>query len=521
MCRSNTGTNANRLINVGELDDFSDLKLEIRPQSGWRDFRYAVLSHTWGGALSSCLTTENLLNFQDKIPFGQLPQTFKDTIIATRRLNVQFNVRYLWIDALCIIQNSKQDWENEAPKMGSIYRNAFLGFAATFGKNGETGLFRNRNPLSLRPCIVQANWNYKGGLFFCEDRAAVENMLDNSALGRRGWVLQERIFLRRVLHFSCQQLFWECSTTMAASEAYPNGLFESRQLFQSKAFSVDTWKWSPGHRRAGKAPNHDPYDIWSSIVSAYSMTSLKYCSDKLVAIGSLAIQLQRHFGSRDAYAAGLWKAQFPAQLLWKVYSTARKSTTASRPKPYRAPTWSWASVEGKIYSLPANGSYKTKLAKVLSIDISYTKRNIALGVDHAVLRLRGLINLFDLQASLSQMPSHQTLWDVSIKFRIPNAILPTEDACCKFDTTRGYLTKNPVYAVAILASTLFYEVKWHGLLLERVQDQKGHYRRCGWFEIGGRNATDMFSDMAKSLNLNENDYEIGNTGDGMYTIAIL
>ena len=157
-----------------------------------------------------------------------------------------------------------------------------------------------------------------------------------------------------------------------------------------------------------------------------------------------------------------------------------------------------------------------ELFKTFAISVSAVVRA---ALKAAIFSLPATLSL--INRSLSQMPSHPNLWNMSIKFRIPNAILPTEGAWCKFDTTQGYLTKNPVYAIAILASILCNEVKWHGLLVERVQGQKGHYRRCGWFEIGGRNATDMFSDTAKSLNLNENDYEIGNSGDGMYTIAIL
>jgi hypothetical protein len=85
---------------------------------------------------------DNLEIFKQKIPFKLLPRKLQDAVIATRRLARDVDVRYLWIDTLCIIQDSKDDWETEASIMGNIYRTAYLILAATFSSNGNVVYFR-------------------------------------------------------------------------------------------------------------------------------------------------------------------------------------------------------------------------------------------------------------------------------------------------------------------------------------------------------------------------------------------
>jgi hypothetical protein len=55
-------------------------------------------------------------SFHVNIPFVSLPKTFQDAAIVTRELGYQ----YLWINALCILQDDLQEWRREAPKMSSI-----------------------------------------------------------------------------------------------------------------------------------------------------------------------------------------------------------------------------------------------------------------------------------------------------------------------------------------------------------------------------------------------------------------
>lgn len=61
----------------------------------------------------------------------------------------ELGMKYIWIDCLCILQDCEEDWAYEAARMGDIYRYAVCNIAASGFKDGKTGLFKERTPLSL------------------------------------------------------------------------------------------------------------------------------------------------------------------------------------------------------------------------------------------------------------------------------------------------------------------------------------------------------------------------------------
>ena len=99
--------------------------------------RYAALSHSWRKAQVITATSQTLDQYKRCLPYTQLPQTFRDAIAIARRLAIGL----LWIDSLCIIQDSPLDWEEQAAKMGSVYANATLVIAAESALDGSGGCF--------------------------------------------------------------------------------------------------------------------------------------------------------------------------------------------------------------------------------------------------------------------------------------------------------------------------------------------------------------------------------------------
>jgi hypothetical protein len=97
------------------------------------------------------LTQQSLARFKQGIPLSILPQAFQDATYVVRYLGQQ----YLWIDALCIIQDDPLDWREQAAKMADVYLNSELNIAVSESKNSHDGIFWSRNPLEITPCIIQ------------------------------------------------------------------------------------------------------------------------------------------------------------------------------------------------------------------------------------------------------------------------------------------------------------------------------------------------------------------------------
>lgn len=461
-----------RLISVGTKKDFSDVKLVPRPKEGWGSSNYATLSHCWGGHVPARLTTENQLDFQQQIPYLELPLTFQHAILATRFLPLELNVHYIWIDALCILQDSKPDWNIEAPNMGRIYRDAVICFAATYGSTSKAGLFRGRDTLAIQPCLVSPGWDEQGRSFLCEDRKPIETMLIDSSLGQRAWVVQETHMSRRILHFSDQQVFWECAR-LVANESYPDGLIRESVPRIRKNFNVDEWT----RYRVGPHKNDVPQAIaiWSNIVSEYSACHLTRGTDKLVAIGSLAAELQRKLQHTDTYIAGLWKSQLPASLVWEMYNS-RTGPKDLRPTEYRAPSWSWASVDGMV-SLPVGLQSKT-LARVESIKVQYVENNISLGVVSAEMHIHGPIAAIEIIERT--VPARKSQYaEVTAMFKPRGSSLENFKGShlCRFDTKLDHLNCEELFALVIM------EEPGSGLLLRRSVKTPHAFERCGCFHV--------------------------------------
>ncbi|RYP65411.1 hypothetical protein DL769_006316 [Monosporascus sp. CRB-8-3] len=145
------------------------------------DVSFVTLSHCWGGKVICCLESRNLDSFKSGLPMSLLSKTFLDAFTVTRELGFA----YIWIDSLCIIQDSSEDWERESSKMSDIYANGILNIAATGFPNGERGFLTSRDPSLLQsPARERTHAD-----FYREWGRGVES----APLNRRCWVLQERV----------------------------------------------------------------------------------------------------------------------------------------------------------------------------------------------------------------------------------------------------------------------------------------------------------------------------------------
>jgi Heterokaryon incompatibility protein (HET) len=179
-----------------------------------------TLSHQWSASAddSPKLTQGSMAQLCQSIDLNNLPIVFRDAVLLTRR----FGIRYLWIDRLCIIQDSPTDWAHEAALMGSLYASSFCSIAASDADRPETGCFMGRDSRLILPWhqkVVASNLfrpfyyliipgvGISKGLDSNAGYCSWRTMLDKSSLYSRGWVLQESILAPRIIHCSRRQLY--------------------------------------------------------------------------------------------------------------------------------------------------------------------------------------------------------------------------------------------------------------------------------------------------------------------------
>lgn len=267
---------------------------------------------------------------RQEIPIASLPRTFQHAVIVASHLGLE----YLWIDSLCIIQDSTQDWLQELGLMEDVYTNSICNIAASHSSDGHGGLFRKRNPHLAKALILYPQWgNIKERRHLIIHECGFwKERIDNAPLNKRGWVLQERLLTSRTVHFAHDQIMWE-NKQERACEVYPdgcNGILQEKD--KTKSSLLETWNSNPNHKFDSEIS--PPYLSWYRILELYTRCLLTRSSDTLPAISGISKRI--HLATHDDYLAGLWRRAFPAALLWKSetrWSPRARSPTKPQPGP--------------------------------------------------------------------------------------------------------------------------------------------------------------------------------------------
>jgi hypothetical protein len=339
-----------RLIKITSVhSDVRSIKLCMTSDLPNHDIPYLALSHRWGGH-STSLASKNYESFIKDIPIRSLPQNFLDAARITANLGFSF----LWVDSLCIIQDSPVDKAREIPAMSEIYGHAVLTVAALSAENSNGGCFTSRYPLSLIPALLRDGDSNTRDRVWAEPKKSRGPSGDGDIrppLHTRGWVVQERALAPRTLNFGADMVHWECVEAVA-DEASPQLSKDSTRAYGSNSrtamgvglkCALDTIRQ---HAKAGRG-----YEAWSPfwwrIVREYTASNLTYNSDKWNAIASLAKQAEsavRTGPTLNRLFFGLWGRNLTEELMWKT----RKPRKRIDPADFKAPTWSWLSLDTAV-----------------------------------------------------------------------------------------------------------------------------------------------------------------------------
>ena len=269
-----------RVLDVGESSQHSSI-IKLVESGDFQVERYIALSHCWGKSHRIRTTKATLEEHKRGILLDRLPTTFQDAIECTRR----FDVRWLWIDTLCIIQDDETDWVREAAQMGAVYTNAYLTLSAAASTDDSSGMFpdmdERMDDVSPTPFLASDThshgrpgiWNVVPDANWLESKQSVAyalssqcvfipnkekglnppvflspewmpsstrsrmltyrigefgrkyDPLEGEPLSTRGWTLQERLLAPRVLHYASDQMYWECREGIIAEDGatFPPG----------------------------------------------------------------------------------------------------------------------------------------------------------------------------------------------------------------------------------------------------------------------------------------------------------
>ncbi|TGJ87428.1 hypothetical protein E0Z10_g1394 [Xylaria hypoxylon] len=301
-----------RLIDIGESQDRKHARLVITRTSEIQA-PYLALSYCWGAGvkLTTALRDDNLQELQSYIIEEELPKTHRDMFQLARDLGF----RYIWIDALCIVQGNEEDWAYESKRMAQVYGNAALTIIAGRAADSRDGFLENRCRPITGPCAIP---------FYDEDisqkLALGETEMGNiwislprsvkfGPVSERGWCFQESLLSSRALVFGEEQLRFHCQEL----EIQEGGGVGRPLPYRIRNPYDESYASNPDSKPLGfqKLDDQELARRWlifwyREVLGLYTIRKLSNPTDVLAAISGMAQIAKARIRSR--YLAGLWEA---------------------------------------------------------------------------------------------------------------------------------------------------------------------------------------------------------------------
>ncbi|KAJ0120690.1 hypothetical protein J7T55_015422 [Diaporthe amygdali] len=339
-CRAQKlGSLPTRLIHLSAQGPFAIVLYDTQPEDV---LDYVALSHPWGQGPYFRTTLGNVEGYRKGIDYEQLPATFRDAVITTRELGLE----YLWIDSICIIQGEGGDFDQEAKRMEDVFSSAFCVIAASSACGQNDGFLNRRNSqrefLTFEPVGLPAL--YVGRFIDDFNKDVLQ-----APLSQRGWVLQERALARRTIYFTNCQTYWECGKGVRC---------ETLTKMDNKLASFLGDPNFPSKLSNDATTRGVKIRLYEELYRQYTRLKFTRISDRPIAIAGLEKRLIRDLKAEGGF--GVFddgRSLFQRSLLWQRGREFPSLAKIPCIPSLSVPTWSWMAYDGGIdfLDLPLGG----------------------------------------------------------------------------------------------------------------------------------------------------------------------
>ncbi|KAJ8111996.1 hypothetical protein OPT61_g5530 [Boeremia exigua] len=306
-----------RVLDVGGLQD-----RELEP--GWirlinaaerRTDTYIALSHCWGNLSNTqksfCTSKDNMPRRRRGFHVSELPKTFQD--------------------AIKVSGDDYEDWNYESAQMKHVFSQAYCVIAATAAVDSLSGFLDTQEGRRTEYVCVQDRSERQ--FYISTDLDDFDNDVGKAKLNTRAWAMQELVLARRTIHFSANQIYWECGKGI-----HCENLTRLKSIPRNRYFMLDP---EFPARLLGAFERDAMMNCIFYLIEEYSKRAITFPQDRLIAISGLedriaeALRCEHRFGVFDRY--------LHRNLLWM-------HTDNTKPSQHHAsvPSWSWLSGSGAV-----------------------------------------------------------------------------------------------------------------------------------------------------------------------------
>jgi hypothetical protein len=314
------------------IDAENDCIVEVPPQC-----RYVALSYVWGTGkvLKHVVANSEILRITHSLRSQEVPKTIRDAISLVRSIGE----KYLWVDALCIVQDDPAMQQAQIAKMDKIYAKALFTIVAACGDHSYAGLpgMAETQRIEAQDILLLPDRDFY--VLLC-DYTEVGNVLKKATWAHRAWTMQEQLCSGRALVFTETQVYWRCNRAT---------WLEELALESAASTNLEIFHWGGSSRFPTHVLNkHEYFRLYQHLLRYYLQRRLSFQSDRLNAFSGICGRLSAI--QDDVFLWGLPQSQFSRCLGWELIRGQHAKHGAittlvcsgGTVRDVSFPSWSWA-----------------------------------------------------------------------------------------------------------------------------------------------------------------------------------